>query len=376
MKIYISPKNLFSLNNINISDVIFEGASFNLNKDNYNFFTNILDNNFSKTTLKLINSNIFYRSIDSDVLLVNKISEMKYYFDNKNFNNILYSENELFNIPYSIEVFNDKDQKVINTKLDINLLRFQIENQYFYNSDTKSGLANLLFNNFKSIINYKKKQNSFEFNYFDKKDDQKFSYSGKIFFKPFYSNLKGDTEELNISYLLSSNSIIPLLLKTEILNNKNISFNLNLSANKLLNYNNFVNIFLNSKIQEGLIDIDGTELDWKNYANFKLFDSLIYIQDGELILDANTQINIVNYSEIFKFLQSPKKLRKKIKKIDLNFNFNFDQKVININDVRIDGKSNQNVTKILKNISIKSDDLQNKIYFKNLLNEALKNHLG
>ena len=43
-----------------------------------------------------------------------------------------------------------------------------------------------------------------------------------------------------------------------------------------------------------ITDIDDTEFDWKNHANFKLFDSLIYIKDGELILDANTQINIIN----------------------------------------------------------------------------------
>ena len=376
LKIYISPKNLFSLNSINISDVIFEGASFNLNKDNYNFFINILDNNFLNTTLKLINSNIFYRSIDSEVLLVNKISEMKYYYDEKNFNNVLYSDNELFNIPYSIEIFNDKDKKIIHTKLDINLLRLQIENQHSYKSETKLGITNLSLNNFKSILNYKKNKNLFEFNYFDKKDDEKFLYSGELFFKPFYSNLKGNTDELNILYFLNSNSIIPQLLKTEILNNKNISFSLNLNAKKILNYSNFVNILLNSKILEGLIDIDGTEFDWQNHANFRLSDSLIYIKDGELILDANTQINILNNIEIYKFLQSPKNLRKKIKKIELNFIFNFDKKEINVNDIRIDGKSNQKVTEIFNKISLKSDDLQNKIYFKNLLNKALKNHAG
>ena len=107
-----------------------------------------------------------------------------------------------------------------------------------------------------------------------------------------------------------------------------------------------------------------------------MFDSLIYIKDGELILDTNTQIKIANSGEIYKFLQSPKKLRKKIKKIEFNLIFNFDQKIINVNDIRIDGKSNQKVTEILSNISIKNDDLQNKIYLKNLLNEALKNHLG
>ena len=125
-----------------------------------------------------------------------------------------------------------------------------------------------------------------------------------------------------------------------------------------------------------MIDIDDTEFNWKNRANFRLFESLIYIKDGELILDANTQIKIINNLEIYKFLQSPKNLRKKIKKIDLNFNFNFDKKIFNVIDVRIDGKSNQKVNEILRNISIKGDDLQNKIYLKNLLNKALKNHFG
>jgi len=376
LKIYLSPKNFFSLNDIKISDVILEGANFNLNKNNYKFFVNILDNNFDNTDLKIINSNIFYSSAEREVLFINKISEMVYYFDEKKLNNFLYSDNELFNIPYSIEVFNNKDKKTIYTQLDINLLRLSLENQHSYKNETKFGSANISLNNFKSIFDYKKNKNLFTFRYFDKKDNHKFLYSGEFFFKPFYSYLKGNTDEVNIYYLLNSNNFIPQLLKTEILNNKNITFKLNLNAEKILNYNNFVNILMNSKIQEGLIDVDGTQFEWKNHARFKLFDSLIYIKDGELILDAKTQINIINSNEIFKFLQSPKKLRKKIKKIDLNFNYNFDRKEININNIRVDGKLNKKVTEILRIISIKKDDFQNKIYLKNLLNTALKNYSG
>ena len=73
---------------------------------------------------------------------------------------------------------------------------------YSYKNEAKLGTAKLSFNNFKSTINYKKSKNLFEFDYFDKKDDQKFLYNGELFFKPFYSNLKGNTDELNIFYLL------------------------------------------------------------------------------------------------------------------------------------------------------------------------------
>ena len=376
LKIYISLKNLFSVDNLFINDVILEGANFNLNKFNHNFFINLLNNKFLNTTLKINNSKIFYRSVENEVLFINKIFEMKYYFDEKNLNNVFYSDNELFNIPYSIKIFNDNDQKKLFTKLDLNLLRLLIDNQYSYKNKIKIGSSIISLNNEKSEFNFKKNQNLFEFNYFDKQDNKTFSYNGKLFFKPFYSNIKGDIDKLNISFVLNSNSIITQLLKTEIFNNKNLNINFNLSSKKILNYNNFVNILLNCKIKEGLIDVDDTQFDWKNRANVRLFNSLIFIKDGELILDANTQIRITNNIEVYKFFQSPKKLRKKIKKIDLNFTYNFDKKIININEVKIDNISNQKVTDIFKNISVKSDDLQNKIYFKKLINTALKNYAG
>ena len=87
-------------------------------------------------------------------------------------------------------------------------------------------------------------------------------------------------------------------------------------------------------------------------------------------------INIINNNEVFKFLLTPKNHRKKIKQIDLNYSYNFDQKTISLSDIRLDGKYNERVNKKLNNISIKDDDLQNKIYFKKLLNNALKTYSG
>ena len=45
-------------------------------------------------------------------------------------------------------------------------------------------------------------------------------------------------------------------------------------------------------------------------------------------------------------------------------------------DFKIDNKINQNVNRILNNIIFKKDDLSNKIYFKNLLNEVIKSYSG
>jgi len=160
------------------------------------------------------------------------------------------------------------------------------------------------------------------------------------------------------------------------LNNTNIDFKLSISANKVKNFENFTNIFLKSKIQEGLIDLDQTKFSWKNHANFVLADSLIYVKNGKLVLDANSEIKLINLDEIYKFLITPKNLRKKINKMNINFTYLFDEKTLNINDIKADGITDKNFLNNLNEINLKENSLQNKILFKNLLNNAIKSYAG
>ena len=186
----------------------------------------------------------------------------------------------------------------------------------------------------------------------------------------------GFTKEIDLSSLFNSNALLAELLKSEILNNINLNFNLNINANKFKKYQDFEDIFLNSKIKEGLIDIDNTKFDWKNYAKLEISDSLIHVKDSELILDGKLAIIIKDFQEIYKTLLTPKNYRTKIEMIDLNFIYNFDQKILKLNDIRVDSVMNKNVNNILKNLTLKSDKLQNKIYFKNMINKAIKSYAG
>ncbi len=376
IKIIISMENLFSLKNMKFKKIVLEETNFNLNKKNYNFFEKLLDNNFIDSRFKIINSNVFFRNVENEVLFINKIYNMEYFHDLNELQNILYSENEIFNLPYSIKIFKNQTEKKLYSKFNIELLKLQIENYHSYDQKIKSGSTEFLFNKLKSFANYKIKKNFFEFEIFEKQDNPKFSFNGKFNFKPFHSSIEGITDELKLSYLFSSNSIIVQLLKTEILNSKNLNFKLNVKADKIKDFNNFINIFLNFKIQEGLMDFDNTLFEWKNYANFELLNNLIYVKNSELILDGTLKIDITDYTGIYKFLLTPKNLRKKINHIDVNYTYNFDQKIISLKDIRIDDQFNQNVNKVINNISLESDQLQNKIYLKKLLNKAIKIYAG
>ncbi len=376
IKIYISLRNLYSLKKVKINNVILENANFDLNSKNYKFFINILDNNFAESKFIIRNSNIFFRSEDKEVLFINKILNMKYFYDPNVLRNVLYSDNEIFNIPYSIQANNDLDKQQFYTRLNIDSIRLHLENEYDYTNKIKKGKTQLNFNNSNSIFNYKTDKNFFKFNYLEKSENPNFKYQGNFNLKPFYSSLIGDTNELNLSYIFNSNSLFKKIIKTEILNNKNIEFNSKINGNKIKIYNNFINLIFNFKIKEGIIDFDETSFEWENRAYFQINDSLIFLKNGELTLDGKLEINIKNIDKIYKYLLTPKKYRKDINKIDLNFTYNFDSKTANLKDIKIDTKFNKNINEILNNVILKSDKLQNKIYLKNLLNEAIKTYSG
>ena len=150
----------------------------------------------------------------------------------------------------------------------------------------------------------------------------------------------------------------------------------NINANKIKNNQKFTNLFLKSKIQEGLIDIDDTKLEWKDSSVIKLTDTLIFVRDGKLFLDGKSKIKITNAKNIYKFLLTPKNYRKNIKTIDFNFFYSFNEKAIILNDIMIDGKYNQKVNSNLNNIYFRGSSRQNKIFLKNMINDLLKFYSG
>ena len=374
-KIYVSLENLFSLENMKVTDIIIEDANFNLNHKNYNFFVNLLNADFKEIELKIINSNVFYRNFENNVLLINNIFNSKYYYDPNELKNFFYSENEIFNVPYSIQLFFD-DNKNIYSKINIDSLRLQLENKLIFGKDFNFGSTEFNFLNQKSVAKYKTSKKFFEFSLNDQSQALKFLFNGKFNFKPFYSNLEGKVNKISFASIFSSNAVIKDLIKTEILNNKNIDFKLDIQAQEVKNFSNFKNIFLKTKIQDGLIDIDQTKFSWKNFVNFNIKDSLVYVKDGHLLLDASSELSVADSNEIYKFLLTPKNLRKKINKININFTYFFDEKIIEIKSILVDGKLNKNLNDNLKIIYLKDNNLQNKIYFKNLLNDAIKSYFG
>lgn len=376
LKIYISLNNLFSYKNFKIQNLIIEKSNFNLNNQTYDFFTKLLDSDLQDNKLIIKDSNIFYKNKDDETLFINKILNIEYIYDIKILQNKIVSENKIFNLPYSLELnINNIDEKIFS-KINLNNLKLKIDNELDFSNEIKKGSVNFTLNKNKFNATYKIKENNFIFNLFNKFENSNFSYEGKVNLNPFYAKLEGTIEEINILHFFNSNSIILQLLKIEVLNNKNLNVDFNVYADKSKNFSDFIKIHLSSKIQEGLIDIDKTRFSWKDDVDFLLEDSLIYVKDGELILDGKFYLTIKNSDEIYKFLLTPKQYRNKLKNIKANFIYNFDQKIVNLNNIIVDNNNNEDVNRLLEILILKKNRLQNRVYLKGILNRALKFYAG
>ena len=62
--------------------------------------------------------------------------------------------------------------------------------------------------------------------------------------------------------------------------------------------------------------------------------------------------------------------------MNISFIYLFDEKTININDIKVDGVTDENLNKNLNKIYLRDNSLKNKVYLKKFINDLIKNYAG
>ena len=90
-----------------------------------------------------------------------------------------------------------------------------------------------------------------------------------------------------------------------------------LNAKQIDTFQNLHNLALKLKIREGLIDINETSISWLNIADIKISDSLILMNDNNLVLDALLQFRSMTFKNFTSFFRHLEIIEKKLKKLNL-----------------------------------------------------------
>ena len=370
-KIYIGLQNYFSTTNLKMKDLVFNNTIFNIKIDDLTFFQRLLQTEPNENKIVIRNSDIFFKSEDNETLFLNKILNSKFFYDSFNLENIFTSKNKIFNIPYKLIIKNDKFNKEIFTNFNANKIRLDIENNINYESDNKKGLLDILFVNKNTSLNYELKKNSLEFT-----SEENGFFEGLIEFRPFFFKTSINYEGLSTKNLFKDDSIIIELIKSELLNNQNLNVNINLLVKDITNIDELNDLNLNISLDQSNINFLKSKIMWKEDLEIIMNEGLLNYDQDEIYLNGKLIINTINIDNFYKSFQINKSNRKDINKIELDFVYNFNKNKFRFDNVKIDNSSNEKLDSFIDSHNFSGKTFDNKIMFKNFINNFFISYSG
>ena len=376
LKVFISKKNFFDKEKIELSYVKIVNANFSLFRDDFKLIKGATNNKLSNKKIKINKSKIFFKDISGEVISIIKIIKASLFLDN---DNLFYLKGEVFNVPFIFNFkkkFNALETEIIDIstrslKLDI-LNTFNVSDS---NNDY-NGKNIISFINSTVRTKYKTKENMLIFeSTYSKIKNNKIDYKGKLLINPFDLNLDINVDDYALSKLLNFNFILSELIKTELFFNNNISVNtsINVKSNEKKEIFQTANIKFN--IINGKINFNKTRLINDRIGSLTLKNSNLFFKDNNLTLNTDIIVNLKNTDALFFLLQTNKKSRKSINNIKINLDYDFLTHQTKFNNIKIDNKEvNDEIYAIIKDFTYIKLNNWNKS--KRIINELLRNYEG
>lgn len=365
IKFYISVKNNLEFNKINIKNLVFLESVFKINKKNFYFLSEILNNKVNNHNIKFIKNKLFYLDQNENVVFLSDISKLNYSFQ-ENLINKLKAKLNTFNLPINLIVKHNIPNRNIFTQVDLSSLKLKIENNLNYNSTNIDGDLNLNYINKNQIIKYSLKENNLIFNTIDNK------LTGEINLKPFFLSSNLNLQNVETKNFFGSNSILINLFKSEILNNKNLNGEISIVIDGLNDLKHINQIKLDIRFEEGLILISNLDFIFKDSVIFNFNDVSLVVDENKLKFIGDVFIEFKNINIFYSHFQIIRNYRKNIKKIKSNFVYNFDDELFEFDDLKISGIDKKISDQFLNKFNSEKKDLFNKVTFRNTVRDFFK----
>ena len=370
-KIFIEFKNFFNFNQIQTQDVIFDKADFSIKKSDLILFKNLLKTEPNRNKIKIKRSNIFFMNKEDEVLFINQINDSQFYYDLKNLKNVFLSKGKVFNVPYKLVIGNDKLNEILNFEIVSKKLVLKIENRTDYKTKDETGSLKISFKNKSNIFNYQINKNTMDVFL----NDSNKTFKGLLEFKPFYLISKINYETFRIKDLIN-NPFFSEILKSQILNNKNLNALINFDVKNVYDFDRFSDLSLKLRIEEGNYNFSDSNIIWKENVNVRFLDASLIFDKEKINFNGRTSLDVKNKDQFYKFFQIKKELRKNIGKIELDFNYDLNEQKITLDNLKIDNQSNKKIEKLISNFNTSNKKFLNKITFKNFVNDILIAYFG
>jgi len=382
LNIYVSQKNLFDQDNLNITKIIIEDANFSVQKNDFKFIDKFLQKKFSKKKITIKNSNVFYEDSREQIISIFPISKINIFYNEKKLINEFISVGQVFNIPFK---FNWSKNFEVDSKSTTLLKLKKLNIEMLNESSTKNNnyylKNNFNIGNFNLDTEFKLKDELMDFSSIETRlVNNSINYKGQIYFEPFNFKLDVNLYKIDFKRFFDSLDFFKELLKLDILYNQNLSSKIIISSKNLLNNKLFDNSKILFNVEGGKINFDNSYLYNKKIGKLILSSSNIGLTDGELIFSGNLVFDIYNQKEFYRIFQIPKINRKLLKKVFLKLEANLFSNEVFINNFKINNLQsslNKEEEIILEKYDFnKNNKIKNWIDLKNSIRKNFAAHEG
>tara|TARA_B100000900_G_scaffold407353_1_gene419914 strand:+ start:564 stop:2147 length:1584 start_codon:yes stop_codon:yes gene_type:complete len=370
VKFYISFTNFFSLKKIKIQDLVFRNTEFEINANNINFFKKTLYSNEKENKVFFKKSKFFYKSEDEELLFLSKISDLNFFYDEKNNLQKVKTDFEIFNVPFKLIVNKNFDNKDKNLELISKKIRLNIKTSIEYDDPEITGFFDIEFINKNNSFKYVIKNDTLNFLSKDK------NFSGKLNFKPFYF-----VSDLNFNYvsqkkIFKNDTLILDLLDSELLNNSNLNAIINIHIDKIDKFEYLTDFILEIQLADGRIFMSNFDADWNDSLTIKSTDiEFLNDQNGKkLIGEISFYFNDVE--KFFRYFQIKRNYRNVFREIKADFIYDLTEDKLILNNLKIDNVANQMLEELLDQYNRNNKDLLNKVIFRNFVKKFFQTYAG
>ena len=369
-KFYISFNNFFSFEKLNIKDVIFKKTDFSVNANNINFFTKTLKKSGKQDNFLFKKSKLFYKDQNDELLFLSKVDNLKFFYDDKNGFQKVKTVFEIFNIPFKLDVSKDLTNQNKIIKLISKKIRLDLESSIEYDNSEISGFLDIDLFNKSNSFDYVIKSEKLNFASKDK------NFSGGFNFKPFYffSNLSFDY--VSHRKIFKSESLMLEILDSELLNNRNLSANINISVNKIDKFEYLTDFILEIQLDNGKIFMTNFDVEWNQAVSIKSNDIEFTNDENGKKLIGEILFDFKDVEKFFRYFQIKRNYRNVFDEINADFVYDFTEEKLILNNIKIDNKSNQILDSFLEEYNNKNKNLFNKVTLRNFVKDFFLTYAG
>ena len=377
LKIFINQNNFFKMNNV-IKKIEIKNANFFIENSDFKFINNFLDNGFSKKTIKIFKSKIFYKSNEGQIVSFFTLENILISHDELNKENSIISKGKIFNIPFSFDWKYDENFNEKITRVRLNPLKLSILNK------SKKG------DNVKNLkINFKRSK--LDTNYFFEKNSviikssnsfigtNKFNYNGKINLDPFDFQIESKIQKFDLKKIILNKNIIDEIFSQEFLLNENFNGKFAIKSNNLSNGSFFNEILINSNYVGEKIELSNSKLLNKKIGSLKLDYGNIYLEDNDILFKGKFSFEIFDKKRFYRKFLVSKKNQKDLEKIYFGLIYNLsksDAKIffISLNDDK--PEMSDNLDNLIYSFNNNSVIVNNWISLRSFINKILSSYPG